>query len=70
MLSARPPKAEAEHTHTAAHSDQLASAKPSATVTFLHEWKLHVYRDQVRSASGGPRLPDVYDAWLSARMAV
>lgn len=32
--------------------------------------ELHVYRDQVRSGSGGPRLPDVYDAWLSARMAV
>ncbi|MFD9326347.1 hypothetical protein [Streptomyces sp. NPDC060065] len=41
MLSARPPKAEAEPTHTAAHPDQLASAKPSATVTFLHEWNLH-----------------------------
>ncbi|MFF1675666.1 hypothetical protein [Streptomyces sp. NPDC058256] len=41
MLSVRPPKAEAEPTHSAAHSDQLASPKPSATVTFLHEWKLH-----------------------------
>lgn len=32
--------------------------------------ELHVYRDQVRSGSGGPRLPEVYDAWLSARMTV
>ncbi|MET9657776.1 hypothetical protein [Streptomyces sp. NPDC006510] len=32
--------------------------------------ELHVYRDQVRSGSGGPRLAAVYDAWLSARMAV
>ncbi|MGG7568790.1 hypothetical protein [Streptomyces sirii] len=32
--------------------------------------QLHVYRDRVRSGSGGPRLAEVYDAWLSARMAV
>lgn len=32
--------------------------------------ELHVYRDRVRSGSGGPRLAAVYDAWLSARMAV
>jgi hypothetical protein len=32
--------------------------------------ELHVYRDRVMSGSGGPRLAAVYDAWLSARMAV
>ncbi|MFI6768599.1 hypothetical protein [Streptomyces sp. NPDC050355] len=32
--------------------------------------ELHVYRDRVRSGSGGPRPAEVYDAWLSARMAV
>ena len=32
--------------------------------------ELHVYRDRVRSGSGGSRLAAVYDAWLSARMAV
>ncbi|MFI0410320.1 hypothetical protein [Actinomadura sp. 3N508] len=32
--------------------------------------ELHVYRDRVRSGVGGPRLAEVYDAWLSARVAV